>query len=69
MFGRIDIVCNNAGISDEDNWRKMLDINLVCIIVPPSHSSYNRSAMFILLIHTCRQLSLKGHFLEWSTCQ
>lgn len=28
-FGAIDIVCNNAGISKEDEWRKMLDINLV----------------------------------------
>ena len=30
-FGGLDIVCNNAGIFREDQWRKMLDINLVCI--------------------------------------
>ena len=29
-FGCIDIVCNNAGITNEDNWRLTLDINLVC---------------------------------------
>jgi NAD(P)-dependent dehydrogenase (short-subunit alcohol dehydrogenase family) len=29
-FGGIDIVCNNAGIGNEDKWRLMLDINLVC---------------------------------------
>ena len=28
-FGRIDIVCNNAGMGDESRWRKMLDVNLV----------------------------------------
>jgi len=28
-FGRIDIVCNNAGLGDESRWRKMLDVNLV----------------------------------------
>lgn len=28
-FGGLDIVCNNAGIADEKNWRKMIDINLV----------------------------------------
>lgn len=28
-FGGIDIVCNNAGIGNEDKWRLMLDINLV----------------------------------------
>lgn len=28
-FGVIDIVCNNAGIDDPNNWRKMIDINLV----------------------------------------
>lgn len=29
-FGSIDIVCNNAGIANEDKWQLMLDINLVC---------------------------------------
>lgn len=28
-FGGIDIVCNNAGIRNEKEWRKMVDINLV----------------------------------------
>eukprot|EP00731_Ephydatia_muelleri_P021078 Em0013g805a len=30
--GGLDIVCNNAGIADEKNWRKMVDINLVAVI-------------------------------------
>ena len=28
-FGSLDIVVNNAGINSEENWEKMLDINLV----------------------------------------
>ena len=28
-FGGIDIVCNNAGIGNENKWRLTLDINLV----------------------------------------
>lgn len=28
-FGGLDMVCNNAGIGNEKNWRKMIDINLV----------------------------------------
>lgn len=28
-YGRIDIVCNNAGIADEARWRQIIDINLV----------------------------------------
>ena len=29
MFGRLDIVINNAGINNEKNWEKTIDINLV----------------------------------------
>ena len=29
QFGHLDIVCNNAGIGDEVNWEKTIDINLV----------------------------------------
>ena len=28
-FGRLDIVFNNAGVADENNWSKMVDINFV----------------------------------------
>jgi 15-hydroxyprostaglandin dehydrogenase (NAD) len=30
-FGCIDIVVNNAGITDEEHWEKMVDINVVHI--------------------------------------
>lgn len=30
QFGGIDIVCNNAGIANEVEWRLVLDVNLVC---------------------------------------
>ena len=29
QFGVLDIVCNNAGIGDELNWEKTIDVNLV----------------------------------------
>ena len=29
VYGGIDIVCNNAGIADEKNPRKMIAVNLV----------------------------------------
>ena len=28
-FGVIDILCNNAGIVDEKNWKKMIAVNMV----------------------------------------
>ncbi|XP_028838417.1 15-hydroxyprostaglandin dehydrogenase [NAD(+)]-like isoform X2 [Denticeps clupeoides] len=28
QFGRLDVVCNNAGIINETNWQKMVDVNL-----------------------------------------
>ncbi|XP_078086801.1 15-hydroxyprostaglandin dehydrogenase [NAD(+)]-like isoform X2 [Mustelus asterias] len=31
-FQRLDIVCNNAGIGDETNWQRCVDINLVSVI-------------------------------------
>lgn len=29
MFGRLDIVINNAGINNEKNWEKTVGVNLV----------------------------------------
>ncbi|XP_065883422.1 15-hydroxyprostaglandin dehydrogenase [NAD(+)]-like [Dysidea avara] len=31
-FGKLDIVVNNAGVADEINWRKAVDINLSAVI-------------------------------------
>ncbi|XP_048736491.2 15-hydroxyprostaglandin dehydrogenase [NAD(+)]-like [Ostrea edulis] len=31
-FGQINIVVNNAGVVDEENWQRCLDINLVSVI-------------------------------------
>lgn len=30
-FGRLDIVVNNAGINNEKNWRKTIEVNLVTL--------------------------------------
>ncbi|XP_071785998.1 15-hydroxyprostaglandin dehydrogenase [NAD(+)]-like [Asterias amurensis] len=35
-YGRLDIVCNNAGIGDERKWRLMIDINLAAVV----HGTY-----------------------------
>lgn len=32
MFGRLDIVINNAGINNEKNWEKTIDVNLTSVI-------------------------------------
>lgn len=31
-FGHVDIVCNNAGIVDEDHWEDMVELNLSSVI-------------------------------------
>ncbi|XP_061535085.1 15-hydroxyprostaglandin dehydrogenase [NAD(+)] isoform X1 [Phycodurus eques] len=31
-FGRLDIVINNAGINNEKNWEKTIQVNLVCCL-------------------------------------
>ena len=28
-FGKVSIVCNNAGVADEQNWKKMIAVNMV----------------------------------------
>uniref|UniRef100_A0A3B3IML3 15-hydroxyprostaglandin dehydrogenase n=1 Tax=Oryzias latipes TaxID=8090 RepID=A0A3B3IML3_ORYLA len=32
LFGRLDIVINNAGINNEKNWEKTIDVNLTSLI-------------------------------------
>ncbi|XP_021000823.3 uncharacterized protein [Parasteatoda tepidariorum] len=32
VFGKIDIVVNNAGIQDEHNWKKTIEVNLMAVI-------------------------------------
>ncbi|XP_028272648.1 15-hydroxyprostaglandin dehydrogenase [NAD(+)] [Parambassis ranga] len=32
MFGRLDIVINNAGINNEKNWKKTIEVNLTSVI-------------------------------------
>ncbi|XP_078071234.1 15-hydroxyprostaglandin dehydrogenase [NAD(+)] [Mustelus asterias] len=32
LFGSLDIVCNNAGINNENNWEKTININLTSVI-------------------------------------
>ncbi|KPP63252.1 hypothetical protein Z043_118509 [Scleropages formosus] len=40
-FGRLDVVINNAGINNEKNWEKTIQVNLV--IALPSFSHTNSS--------------------------
>ncbi|XP_041042980.1 15-hydroxyprostaglandin dehydrogenase [NAD(+)]-like [Carcharodon carcharias] len=32
MFGRLDVLCNNAGINNENSWKKTISVNLVALI-------------------------------------
>lgn len=36
MFGHLDIVINNAGINNEKNWEKTIEVNLVRCTQQPS---------------------------------
>ncbi|CAI8014688.1 15-hydroxyprostaglandin dehydrogenase [NAD(+)] [Geodia barretti] len=31
-FGKVSIVCNNAGVADEQNWKKMIAVNMVAMM-------------------------------------
>ncbi|XP_041042031.1 15-hydroxyprostaglandin dehydrogenase [NAD(+)] isoform X2 [Carcharodon carcharias] len=32
LFGSLDIVCNNAGINNENNWEQTINVNLTSVI-------------------------------------
>lgn len=42
MFGRLDIVINNAGINNEKNWEKTIEVNLVGYTQQPSQVTTNQ---------------------------
>jgi len=44
-YGKLDIVVNNAGVVDEKNWHKAIDINLVRICVPCMKVNYKIHAV------------------------
>lgn len=51
-FGGIDILCNNAGILDENEWEKMVSINMVALyFVTSFRSHYQYLLLRILIIH------------------
>ncbi|XP_067838608.1 15-hydroxyprostaglandin dehydrogenase [NAD(+)] isoform X2 [Heptranchias perlo] len=31
-FGRLDVVCNNAGVNNENDWEKTINVNLTSVI-------------------------------------
>uniref|UniRef100_A0A8C1XQ31 15-hydroxyprostaglandin dehydrogenase n=1 Tax=Cyprinus carpio TaxID=7962 RepID=A0A8C1XQ31_CYPCA len=39
-FGRLDIVINNAGINNEKNWEKTIEVNLVRIYAALNHAKW-----------------------------
>ncbi len=44
LLGGLDIVVNNAGISDEHQWEKMIDINLVRLVYSVCIHSHTKHA-------------------------
>ncbi|KAM9788560.1 15-hydroxyprostaglandin dehydrogenase [NAD(+)]-like [Neosynchiropus ocellatus] len=57
-FGRIDIWCNNAGIMDEAEWRKVISINVVGVV----------TATYLALEHMSRRNGGQGgHIINMSS--
>ena len=68
LWGKLDIVCNNAGVVDEDDWNKTLNINLVScyVMLNGQHTSHEIKAEGVGgdFYTKCKGGEKKDHALE-----